>query len=74
VGAPIVDHHDCVLFGERHYVTFARVFIEFHTPSEGPQDHEIIHHVVVLELVLDGVCVVQSGLVEQSLKVVCRQP
>jgi hypothetical protein len=73
-GAPIVDHHDCILHGERRHVTYAWVFIEFHSPSEGPRDHEILYHVAFLKLVLDRVRVVRACLLEESLKVVCRQP
>jgi hypothetical protein len=46
----------------------------FHTPGQGSHDHEILHHVTVLELMLDGVCMVWTGLLEESLEVVCRQP
>jgi hypothetical protein len=53
MGAPIPDRHDCVLPGEGHHVTSAQVFIELHTLGEGPWDLEILHHVEVLELVLD---------------------
>jgi hypothetical protein len=46
---------------KRHHVTFAWVFIEFHTTGEGPRDHEILHHVAILELVFDGVRVVWAS-------------
>jgi hypothetical protein len=72
-GAPIVDPHDCVLPRDMHCIASIRVFIEFHTPNEGPRDHKILHHVVVLELVLNGVCVVWAGLLKESLEVVCRR-
>jgi hypothetical protein len=74
VGEPIVDRHHCVPRRERHRATSARVFIEFHTIVEGHQDHEILNHVVVLELVLNRVCVVWADLLEESLKVVGRRP
>jgi hypothetical protein len=63
-GAPIVDCHDRIFPGEGHCVTFVQVFLEFPTPGEGLQDHDIPHYVVVLELVLDGVGVVRVGLLE----------
>jgi hypothetical protein len=53
-GASSIDHHDCVFSEERHHVTTTRVFIEFRTPGEGPQDHEILHHAAVLSLCLMG--------------------
>jgi hypothetical protein len=72
-GASVIDHHDRIFPRERHHITSARVFIVFHTTGEGPRDHEILYHVVVLKLVLDGVHVVRAGLLEESLKVVCRR-
>jgi hypothetical protein len=69
-GAPIVDCHDSVLPGERCHI----VIIEFHALREGPQDHEILHHAAVPELVLDGVHMIWASLLEEPLKVVCRQP
>jgi hypothetical protein len=74
VGASSIDCHDCVFPGERHRVALTRVFVEFRTPSEGPRDHETLHHVIVLELMSDGVCVVWVGLLEEPLEVVCRRP
>jgi hypothetical protein len=61
---PIVDHHDYVLLGEGHRIAF--------TLSEGPQDHKILHHATVPQLLLDGVCVVWASLLKESLEVVCR--
>jgi hypothetical protein len=72
-GAPIIDCHDCVLLGERRRVPSARDFVEFHTLGEEPRDHKILYHVTVLELVLDRVCVVWAGHLEESLEVVCRR-
>jgi hypothetical protein len=69
-GASSIDHHDCVFSEERHHVATAWVFIEFRTPGEGPQDHEILHHAAVLELVPNGLRVVWEG----SSEVVCRWP
>jgi hypothetical protein len=73
-GAPIIDNHDYILLRERHCVAFAQDIIEFHTPGERPQDHENFHHVTAIELVLDGVCMVRAGLLEESLEVVRRRP
>jgi hypothetical protein len=39
----------------------------------GPRGHEFFHHAAVSELVLDGVCVVQTFLLKKSLKLVCQQ-
>jgi hypothetical protein len=38
----------------------------------GPRDNEILHHVTVPELMLDGVHVVWAGLLKESLNVVSR--
>jgi hypothetical protein len=73
-GAPIIDYRDCILPKERHHVASARVFIEFHTSSEGPRDHEILHHITVFEIVFNEVRVVWVGLLEKSLKVVYWWP
>jgi hypothetical protein len=70
----IIDHHDCVLPGEGHCVTSVRDFIEFHARGEGPQDHEILHHIIVLDFVLDEVRVVRAGLLEESLEMICQRP
>jgi hypothetical protein len=43
-------------------------------PGEGPRGHEIIHHVTVLELVLDYVCMLRACLLKKSLEVVCWWP
>jgi hypothetical protein len=43
-------------------------------PCEGSCGHEASHHAIVLELVPDGVCVVQAGFFEKPPDVVCRQP
>jgi hypothetical protein len=42
--------------------------------GEGSRDDEILHYVTILELVLDGVHMVQTGLFEESPVVVCRRP
>jgi hypothetical protein len=74
VWAPILNHHECVFPRERHRVSPARVFLEFRSSGERPQYHETLHHVAILELVLDGVCVVWAGLPEESFEVVYRRP
>jgi hypothetical protein len=73
-GAPIIDHHDHVLSKEGRHVSPIWDFIKFHASGEGSRGHEILHHVVVHELVLDGVSMVRARLVEELLKVVCGQP
>jgi hypothetical protein len=73
-GVPIVDCHDCIFPEEGHRVASAPVFLEFSTPGEGPQGHEVLHHIAVLELVLDGLWVVRAVLLEESLKVLYWRP
>jgi hypothetical protein len=73
-GAPIVHHHDCIIPREGHHVALVWDLIEFHASGDGCRDHEIIHHVVVPDLVLDGVCMVWASLLEEPLKVVCGRP
>jgi hypothetical protein len=62
MGVPIVDHHDHIF----------RVFLGLPVPGEG--GHKILHHATVLELMLDGVCVVRACLLEESLEVLCQWP
>jgi hypothetical protein len=73
-GAPIVDRHDRIFLKEGHRVAFARVFLEFPIPGGGLRGHKILHHVVVLELMLHEVCVIRTGLLKESLEMVCRPP
>jgi hypothetical protein len=49
-------------------------FIEFHASGEGSHGHEILHHVVVAGLVLNGVSMVWVSLLEEHLKVECGWP
>jgi hypothetical protein len=70
-GKPTIDCHDRVFSGEGHRVSSTRVFLGFHVPGKGSRGHEV-HHVAVLEPVLDGVHVVAVGLLENSLEVVCQ--
>jgi hypothetical protein len=72
-GVPIIDRHDRIFPKEGCHVTSAQVFLEFPTLGEGPLGHEILHHVAVIELMLDGVCMVWVGLLDESLEVVCRR-
>jgi hypothetical protein len=71
---PTVDHHDHIFAGEGRHISFAWLFLGFHVPGEGPHEHEVLRRTTVPKLVLDGVCVVRAGLLEESLDVVCRQP
>jgi hypothetical protein len=71
-GVPIVDHHDHIFLWERHRVVSAQVFLKFPTSGEGPQGHEVLYHIAVFELMLNGVCVVWAGLLLESLEVVCQ--
>jgi hypothetical protein len=73
-GASCIDRHDHVFPRERHRVASSWVFIEFHTPGGGSPDHETLHHVTVLELVPDGVCVVWACLFEEPHEVVHKRP
>jgi hypothetical protein len=72
--ASTIDHQDCFLPREGHCVTPAWVFVEIRTSGKGPGDHETLHHVAVLKLVTNEVCVVQAGLLKESPKVVCSRP
>jgi hypothetical protein len=49
-------------------------FLEFPTSDEGPRGHELLHHVTVLDLLLDEVHMVRADLLEESLKVIYRWP
>jgi hypothetical protein len=69
-----IDCHDCIFPGEGHHVTPTRVFIKFCTLGEGPQDHETLHDVALLELMPNMVCVLQAGLINESPEVVCTWP
>jgi hypothetical protein len=72
VEASSIDHHDCVFPGERRRIAPARVFVMLRTRGEGPRGHETSHHVAVLELVPDKVCVVWAGFLDEPLEVVRR--
>jgi hypothetical protein len=72
--ASTVNHHDHIFPREGHHVTPAQVLIESCTPGRGPQNHETLYHVAVLELMPDEVCVVWVGHLEESLEVVGRRP
>jgi hypothetical protein len=49
-GASIIDHHDCVFSGKGCHVTIVRDLIDFHASGEGSRCHEILHRVIVPEL------------------------
>jgi hypothetical protein len=51
----IVDRHDRIFSREGHHVASAWVLIELPILVEGPRGHKILHHVTVLELVVDEV-------------------
>jgi hypothetical protein len=57
-GAPIIDRDDHVFPEDGCHVSSARVFLRLIVLREGPHGHEIPYHVIVLELVLDGVRIV----------------
>jgi hypothetical protein len=40
---------------------------------EVPQDHKNFHHVSILKLVLDGVRMVRTCLLKESLNVICQR-
>jgi hypothetical protein len=63
-----------ILPREGHHITSTMFFLGFLVLGEGPRGHEILDHNDVLELVLDGVRVVQASLLEESLKVVYQWP
>jgi hypothetical protein len=64
---PITEHYDYFHPEEGCRVPSARVFL---VPGEGSRGHKILHHVIVLELVLDGVRMVQADNFKKSLDVV----
>jgi hypothetical protein len=72
-GASSKDRHYCVFPGESQHVPRARVSVDFCTLSEEPRDHDTLHHVTVLELVPNGVCVVWLHLLEEPLEVLYRR-
>jgi hypothetical protein len=74
MGAPIIDYLDHLFPKEGHHATSARVFLRLLVPSEGPRGHEILYHATVIKLVLDEVRMVQAGILEECLEVVCQQP
>jgi hypothetical protein len=69
-----VDRHDDVLLGERHRIAPIWPFIDLLSPGMGPRGHEASHHAAILELVMDGVCVVRPCFLEEPPKVVRRRP
>jgi hypothetical protein len=74
MGASPVDHHDGIFLREWRCIVPIWLFIEPHTQCEGPQGHEASHHVIVLEFVLDRVCVVWTGLLKKPREVIHRRP
>jgi hypothetical protein len=69
---PTVERHDCLFHGEGCRASPTWVSFGLLVPGEGPRDNEIFHHATISKLVLDGVCVLQTCLLKESLKVVCR--
>jgi hypothetical protein len=55
-------------------VTLVGDLMDFHASGEGSRGHEILHRAAVLELVLDGVGVVQTSLLKELLEVVHGRP
>jgi hypothetical protein len=74
IGSPIIDRHDRIFPKERHRIAPTQGFLGLLITGEGARGHEILHHATVLELVLDGIHVVQAGLLEKSLEVVYQRP
>jgi hypothetical protein len=70
----IVDRHDRIFSGEGHRAALVGVLIGFPASGEGSRGHEILHHVIVPEVVLDGVGVIRARLHQELLEVVCGQP
>jgi hypothetical protein len=73
-GASSIDHHDCVLPGERHCIASAWIFIELRTLGEGPRGLEAPHDAIILELLPGGACVVWVDFLEEPLEAACRWP
>jgi hypothetical protein len=71
---PIVDHHDRVFSKQGRHVVLIGDLVNFHDSGEGPRGHEILHHVAVCELVLDGVGVVRASLLKELLEVIRGRP
>jgi hypothetical protein len=69
-----LDHHDRVLFRERHCVALIGDLVEFHASGDGSRGHEIFHHATVPEFVLDGLGVVWASLLKELLEVVHQWP
>jgi hypothetical protein len=65
---------DCFFPGEGCHTSSTQVSFGVLVPGEGPRGHEFFYHAIVLELVLDRVCMVRVGLLEESLDVVYRRP
>jgi hypothetical protein len=74
MGVSLANYHDSILLWEWRCVTVIGPLVKLDAPGEGPLGHETSHHVVVLELVLDGVCVVWVGLLKKPLEPVYRRP
>jgi hypothetical protein len=58
---------------KRHRISLAQVLPKLLVLGEGPRGHEILHHFIAFELVLDGVHVVRAGLLKKPLEVVCQR-
>jgi hypothetical protein len=69
---PFIDYHGCTFPREGCSASSTWVFLGLFVPSERPRGHEILHDAIVLELVLDRVCMVWAGLLKESIDVVYR--
>jgi hypothetical protein len=73
-GAPPVNQHGRLFFGEGgsnlpHRVTFGLL-----APGESPYGHVVLHHGAFLQRMPNGVCMIGTGCLEKLLEVMCRLP
>jgi hypothetical protein len=63
-GVLIIDCHDHVFSGEGRRAALFEVIVGFHASCEGSRGHEILHHAIGPELLLDGVGMVWARLLQ----------
>jgi hypothetical protein len=68
--APIVDRHDHIFSREWRHIALIGDLVHFHASGEGSRGHDILHHAIVLEPMLDGVGVVWASPLKELLEVV----
>jgi hypothetical protein len=68
---PIVDHHDCIFSEKGRCVARIRDLMDFHFSCEEPRGNEILHHVIVPEIVLDRVGMLWASVLQELPEVIC---